>query len=60
MGMGQPAFISMSPGHVSAVPNAQTGRSVSIRTRGVVAMSGTFGYEMDLNNTTQEEKNPPH
>ena len=42
--------------HVSAVPNAQTGRSVSIRTRGVVAMSGTFGYEMDLNNTTPEEK----
>ena len=42
--------------HVSAVPNAQTGRSVSLTTRGVVAMSGTFGYEMDLNETTQEEK----
>ena len=48
--------VSTMGAHVSAVPNAQTGRSVSIRTRGVVAMSGTFGYEMDLNNTTQEEK----
>ena len=42
--------------HVSAVPNAQTGRSAPIETRGVVAMSGTFGYEMDLNQTTEEEK----
>ena len=42
--------------HVSAVPNAQTGRSVPIETRGVVAMNGTFGYEMDLDQTTEEEK----
>ncbi len=42
--------------HVSAVPNGQTGRSVPIETRGVVAMSGTFGYEMDLGKCTQEEK----
>ena len=42
--------------HVSAVPNGQTGRSVSMETRGVVAMAGTFGYEMDLNRTTQEEQ----
>ncbi len=42
--------------HVSAVPNAQTGRSVPIETRGVVAMSGTFGYEMDLGQTTGEER----
>ncbi len=42
--------------HVSAVPNGQTGRSVPIRTRGVVAMCGTFGYEMDLRNCTEEEK----
>lgn len=48
--------ISAMGSHVSAVPNAQTGRSVSLTTRGVVAMSGTFGYEMDLNETTQEEK----
>ena len=42
--------------HVSAVPNAQTGRSVPIETRGVVAMNGTFGYEMDLNEATEEER----
>ena len=48
--------ISAMGAHVSAVPNGLTGRCVSIETRGVVAMSGTFGYEMDLNHTTQEEK----
>ena len=48
--------VSTMGAHVSAVPNAQTGRSVPIETRGVVAMSGTFGYEMDLNETTEEEK----
>ena len=42
--------------HVSAVPNEQTGRTVPIETRGVVAMSGTFGYEMDLSQATGEEK----
>lgn len=34
--------------HVSAVPNHQTGRRTPLDTRGVVAMSGTFGYELDL------------
>lgn len=34
--------------HVSAVPNCLTGRRVDMHTRGVAAMSGTFGYEMDL------------
>jgi alpha-galactosidase len=48
--------VSAMGAHVSAVPNAQTGRSVSMETRGVVAMAGTFGYEMDLNHTTAEEK----
>lgn len=33
--------------HVSAVPNHQTGRVTSIHTRGVAAMSGTFGYELN-------------
>lgn len=48
--------VSAMGAHVSAVPNAQTGRSVSLATRGVVAASGTFGYEMDLNETTEVEK----
>jgi alpha-galactosidase len=42
--------------HVSAVPNHQTGRITSMETRGVVAMAGSFGYELDLNKITEEEK----
>lgn len=42
--------------HVSAVPNHQTGRSVSLHTRGVVAMAGVFGYELDPEKLTAEEK----
>lgn len=43
--------------HVSAVPNHQTGRSVSLNTRGVVAMAGTFGYELNPALMSEEEKN---
>ena len=42
--------------HVSAVPNHQTGRVTSLHTRGVVAMSGTFGYELNLALLSKEEK----
>ncbi len=42
--------------HVSASPNHQTGRSTSLHTRGVVAMAGSFGYELDLNHITEGEK----
>lgn len=42
--------------HVSAVPNHQTGRSVSLHTRGVVAMAGTFGYELDPGKLDEAEK----
>ncbi len=42
--------------HVSAVPNHQTGRSVSLHTRGVVAMAGTFGYELDPETLSDGEK----
>ena len=48
--------ISAVGSHVSASPNHQTGRSTPIDTRGVVAMSGTFGYELDLAKLSQEEK----
>ena len=41
--------------HVSASPNHQTGRKTSLSTRGVVAMAGTFGYELDLTKLTAEE-----
>ena len=42
--------------HVSAVPNEINHRMTPLETRGVVAMSGVFGYEMDLSRTTAEEK----
>ena len=42
--------------HVSAVPNHQTGRVTSLQTRGVVAMAGTFGYELNPALLTAEEK----
>lgn len=48
--------VSTVGSHVSAVPNHQTGRSTSLKTRGVVAMAGTFGYELDLATMTEEEK----
>lgn len=41
--------------HVSASPNHQTGRKTPLNTRGVVAMSGTFGYELDLSKLSDEE-----
>ncbi|MBE5804916.1 MAG: alpha-galactosidase [Clostridiales bacterium] len=41
--------------HVSAVPNHQTGRIAPISTRGNVAMSGCFGYELDLNRLPEED-----
>lgn len=48
--------ISSMGSHVSAIPNHQTGRVTPLNTRGVVAMSGTFGYELDMNKMTEEEK----
>ena len=48
--------VSAMGSHVSAVPNAQTGRSVPLETRGVAAMSGTFGYEMDLSLAAPEDR----
>ncbi len=48
--------ISAVGSHVSAVPNHQTGRSTSLKLRGVVAMAGSFGYELDLGKLSDEEK----
>lgn len=42
--------------HVSAVPNHQTGRVTSLNTRGVVAMAGTFGYELNPAILSGQEK----
>ena len=48
--------ISTVGSHVSVCPNHQTGRVTPFRTRGDVALAGSFGYEMDLNKISEEEK----
>lgn len=48
--------VSSMGAHVSAVPNHQVGRITSLETRGNVALSGNFGYELDLTRFTDEEK----
>ena len=48
--------VSAMGAHVSAVPNHQTGRVTSFHTRGVTAMAGTFGYELNPALLSEEEK----
>ena len=47
--------VSAVGAHVSATPNHQTGRTTPLSTRGIVAMSGAFGYELDLGKLSDEE-----
>ena len=42
--------------HVSVSPNEQDGRVTPLSTRGIVAMSGTFGYELNPEKLSQEDK----
>ena len=46
---------SMMGAHVSAVPNHQVGRVTPLEMRGLTAMCGRFGYELDLSKLTDEE-----
>ncbi len=48
--------ISTMGSHVSKCPNEQTHRNTPLETRATVAMSGTFGYELDVNKMSPEEK----
>lgn len=48
--------VSAMGAHVSAVPNHQSGRVTDLKIRGDVAMSGNFGYELDLMKFSEEEK----
>lgn len=48
--------VSTVGSHVSASPNHQNGREVPARTRAIVAMSGTFGYELDPRKLSDEDK----
>lgn len=42
--------------HVSICPNHIVGRTVDMKTRGYVALSGTFGYELDITQMSDSDK----
>jgi alpha-galactosidase len=42
--------------HVSVCPNHQTGRVTPMKTRGIVAMDGILGYELDSTRLDEAEK----
>ena len=42
--------------HVSVCPNHATGRNTPFETRANVAMNGTFGYELDVTQLSEQEK----
>lgn len=48
--------LSTMGAHVSVCPNHAVGRVTPFKTRGYVALSGTFGYELDITKLPQEER----
>lgn len=48
--------VSTVGSHVSTCPNHQNGRITPLHTRGVVAMAGTFGYELDISKMSAQDK----
>jgi alpha-galactosidase len=48
--------VSAAGSHVSTVPNHQTGRTAPLGTRCIAALSGSFGFELDLTKMSAEEK----
>ncbi|WP_160686773.1 alpha-galactosidase [Clostridium sp. C2-6-12] len=48
--------LSAMGAHVSDCPNHTVGRATPFETRGYVALSGTFGYELDITKISQEDR----
>ena len=48
--------VSTMGAHVSDCPNHTVGRTTPFETRGYVALSGTFGYELDVTKIPQEDR----
>lgn len=48
--------ISAMGAHVSDCPNHTVGRVTPFRTRGYVALAGTFGYELDVTKIPEEDR----
>jgi alpha-galactosidase len=47
--------VSAMGAHVTASPNDYTHRKSSLKTRGDIALSGNFGYELDITKLSEEE-----
>ena len=47
---------SMMTSHVSVSPNEQNGRITPFKTRGIVAMWGDLGYELDLTKMNEQDR----
>lgn len=48
--------LSTMGAHVSDCPNHVVGRVTPFETRGVVALSGTFGYELDVTRISEDDR----
>lgn len=48
--------VSTVGAHVSAVPNESNARVTPLNTRSIVAMAGTYGYEMDPGKLSEQER----
>ena len=48
--------LSCMGAHVSVCPNHTVGRTTPFSTRGMVALAGTFGYELDVTKLSEEDK----
>ena len=48
--------LSTMGAHVSVCPNHACGRTTPFKTRGYVALSGTFGYELDITKLNEEDR----
>ncbi len=48
--------LSVIGAHVSDCPNHLLGRATPFETRGIVALAGTFGYELDITKISEEER----
>ncbi|MCM1181797.1 MAG: alpha-galactosidase [Roseburia sp.] len=49
--------LSTMGAHVSDCPNHTVGRVTPFETRGIVALAGTFGYELDVTRIPEEDRN---
>jgi alpha-galactosidase len=48
--------LSTMGAHISDCPNHTVGRTTPFETRGLVALAGSFGYELDVTKLSEEEK----